>query len=263
MEIKMKMRKDEYSYPIDGRRIKEQFRARQLFFSILEERAPQTLNYLKDEVLPIYIKLFPKDYSSICGSLNLMTLRWKRIEAVNVVCKGHLTPLIEIINKWSEKFNLVDPWIKDKILKTLADWRKNPLDEKEELKWFGIDIVSFTHDIKYSFFITKEWDPTFEPWGKAKERMTYDFKNFLDNHKKKKEELAKKIGLKQNRKKRKIEQYLNWLIDYQIFKKSSVKLRDAELKQDYNSNVELSTITRAIKSTAELLGITLRTKIDS
>ncbi|MGE4412189.1 MAG: hypothetical protein AB7E45_00655 [Candidatus Caldatribacteriota bacterium] len=248
---------DYYHQKFGGRNLKTYY-ARQTFWCILEKRAPKTLKYLKKEILPIYNELFPEDYSSTCGTLNLMRLRWKRIGAVNIVCRGHLTPLIEVINKWSERFNLHDDWIKDKLLKTLADWRNNPPKENEKLYYYGIEVIIFASNkpIPYSFK-TKDWNFSLETWGDAKKRITLDFKTSLDQYKKEKEELAKKSGLVKTRFKRKLDKQIRWLIDYQVYGKSFNNVTDSESKKRANGILSC-TIERGIKQTAKLLGIKLR-----
>lgn len=223
----------------------EEYRARQVFFLSTRIHAPGVLVSLKNKAFPIYNQLFPEDYSSTCGTLNLKRLRWNKIEAVNTVCKNHLTPLIEIINKWSERHNLVDDWIIDKALITLAYWRESPPTPGEKLSWHDdAKLFIFANPIPkdqqissfvFSFAI-KGWNPFLEPWKKAEGRIISKVKEILEKgHQKERETLAKdlaiKLGYVKARKKRQIEKHMRWLIEYQIHNKTSGEIRIAEISR--------------------------------
>lgn len=146
-------------------------------------------------------------------------------------------------------------------------------------------------------FQIKGYNPFLESWKSAEKRIVSKVKYTLKTeYKKEREALAEKIanelGFVRVKNKRQLEKHIRWLIEYQIHKKSSGKISQDELSKskydenqiywDEENNVKpfaerekkrnnenkpskysRHTVMKAINNTAELLGITLRTKIQS
>lgn len=253
----MKISLGDYFYPKDKKI--ETLHARTFFLHVFQRYAPETMKFIKDKILPIYNKLLSEYNSSLSDIVDFNNLTWRKLQHANEDCSNCLIHLIEIINEWSNKFNLSDEWVKDMLLLNLSYWKGFPPEKK--LSWDTTIFVKAEGTFQpLPITITIEgWNSIVEPWEKFKKRMNSEFQRFLKQHKKEVEESAKKSGLVKARNRRQIAKHMHWLIKYQICKKSYGQISQEE-KVGKKKHDE-STIIKAINNTARLIGLTLKTKI--
>lgn len=242
----------------------EKFLVRLEFFASTEEYAPEILEFLKNKALPAYNQLLKKDILMDKTNRNRFHyLDWDYIKHANRDYFSDLVPLKEVLNEWSDKYNLSDDWIIESAVNTLNAWSLEiPLDD--ELYWADVKHIMYPspfprkcHRLNFNH---SGWDPVRYTWKQAKKIIMNDFKHFLEGeYYKKVSRLVEKAGIKPPIVKRQSQRHINWLIAYQIYNKSYTDICNEESdNRPDDKSLDNSTIIKGIKSTAKLIGLTLR-----
>jgi hypothetical protein len=225
----------------------EQNDARNLFLIAIQEVAPEVLQWLRDQVLPLY-NLKPLD-PKLChvsledAKLFLPDELWRELQA------------------WAEKFNLREDWLLEQAIDTLAVWRVCPALTQEPIEWGvygrgGGYMLPETHEDRRLKFECAGWSPTIERRDKARARIMAEFEAHLGAYLERLGQVAEQARFRQASEKRKRFgddelTHFKWLVSYQVRGHSH-----REIAEKYG--VDVRAISNGIKSAAALAGIKLR-----
>lgn len=224
--------------------------ARSIFLAVIEEVAPEVLEALRNDVYPRYIELgplfSPRDLNEVPGELR------------------------EALEKWASQFSISAEWVLEQALATLDLWRQYPdMLEWEPLEWGCIDVGE-------GFWTPKPpdpigtfkfaWDPAAETRARARERIQKAFAEALEEYLNRIEAFfeAHPDGWRRAIEKRARDQdqtrHFRWLAYYLVKGWSYAEIARAEnpgADEDYEAVLESKVIQKAVRDTAELIGIEL------
>ena len=148
--------------------------------------------------------------------------------------------------EWAERWHLTDEWLIDVARDTLTTWLKYP--EHSRGQWADPtqgDLVPDWPNIPLGPLGTQSWDPIFESETAFRSRIE---QHILDVRK-----VAETTGHIKPREKRNLKHF-SWLVRFQVNEWSAERI----LNKFLDENAELTTITKALRDTANLIGLTLR-----
>lgn len=181
-----------------------------------------------------------------------------------------LLPLKYALLAWAERFHLADEWVLDAALDTLhrwTQWRK----AAEVLEWAYIGgswWAPVSDEEQQLIFRHAGWDPTSETWESFESRLRADVEWWLEKvrmeYRPRLLALCEERGwrptpIKRNRSGSPL-LHFEWLVRYQVQEWGYARIAQAYTDADPQGDKVIGedAVRKAVKSTADLLGLTLR-----
>jgi hypothetical protein len=241
--------------------------ARKKFLRAIGEHAPRVLKTLSRYVFPCYKEII-KYESDVGGLYSNLALTPSSIEAnarfgvetdLETEIKKFNTkyyPVVRlqhVICKWARQYNLVDEWCINEALQTLILWRH----EASRKDWAYTPEVIVGEEPWLNFsFLFKPWDVETVTWSTYQTEIKKEFLRELHEYRKHVEEVARLDKIAPVKSKHgESDHHFMWLAQYQCRRFDLPTIANC---YDGFDSVETSTIHDAIKSTASMIGLTLR-----
>jgi len=195
----------EYEDPTDNLTVEGQ---RHRFLTRLAVLRPEVLRDLKGRPLEIYRRIW-RDWSNGATTTDPM------IGTTMALLIGHLPgwatfkhinpswsspSYIEMHNAlchWSEKSHLVDDWIMEAVVETIAIWATDPTapadGELRFLAWQGMVPLLSSDETRFSF-THPGWQPTTQRWADVRKEIGREFRNSLAAYERRLRDAAEEEG---------------------------------------------------------------------
>ena len=220
------------------------------FLLLIEELSPATWDSLREDVLPLYEHSVWQAEVSELGSPEALECG-------------------RAIQAWHVRWRLHDEWLRPVVSWALHLWAEYGSEEPVFMAWVQIenfqallaeDQVVDNLTTAPPSFDSEAWNPTRERWVDFQKRALDRVRQDLTNYRRKVED---QDGLTKWRKKRRRadrepDQHMKWLVRFQVLGESHQSIADDPLGDGNGRRVEVRTVEDAIRSTAELIGLTRR-----
>jgi hypothetical protein len=272
-----------------------QFEARRMFLRAVEEMVPETLQDLWDEVMPVYWDVWSKTEpaprkvkpGNPRGARKIEVrdrppwIRNRFSKGEWEAVEGPLLTLRESLQRWAEKFNLREDWILDTALRTLFFWIHGKKERHREAIEEGapegagdieaaMALPGVFADPEYVFtpdrppFEAEGWDPFVELEDHFRDRLEKTLEAYIKDRRTRDDSVPEtpNRGFKRSRHGGPLRKHLEWLILYQVRKKSyqaiaeEVNVGNPGLTR--RDQTGRGTVTRGVKAASELLDLSLR-----
>jgi hypothetical protein len=225
-------------------------RYRRQFLRAVHKTTPEVMEALRDELLPLF------KTSALFRAVSAM-FAWVEGEPKDQpATPAQIEAFKRVLNQWAEKFGLRDQWLLEVAVRTLNHWRKKS-DALGALYWAELP---FTHpplppEDREIEFRHAGWRVETEYWSEFASRTNAAFKQHLRSYRETIRRNMSDLGLSLPPEIRNPEHY-TWLALYQIRRYSPASI--AELLNSDQKTLLENTVLKAVKSTADLVGLTLR-----
>jgi hypothetical protein len=178
---------------------------------------------------------------------------WKKL-TYSVLVYAEAGPCAEAVRVWSERFRLVDEWVLDIAVSTLEVWVNEPESAGDRVWRYPqlLTMQPLAHD-ETQLQITVQWDAPFESWDGFKKRLDAYVGKELSKYKSQIERLVAERGWKTVPVRQ--QEHFRWLVQYQVRGWSAKQIAD---RQQRNLKAWENTVSKAVKTTAQRIGLTLR-----
>lgn len=242
----------EYQDPSEGDQATTVQHARLVFLSRIERVAPDVLTTLRDGVLPQFSSwrvagAEPWYFMAACA-------RWPSLHAMPQ--SEPLAAFTAALEAWAARWRLTDEWLKDDALSTLRTWHEFP----QTLTYKPLHFHSTGWGgavLELDMPPCLPFEPTMETWDAFAARV----EEWTRQNRQSAQRLAKDHGLEAGPEKRGKDPALHfeWLVRYQCQGWTHERIAtEYEAPSSPDGLRARSTVTKALKETAKLIGLTLR-----
>jgi hypothetical protein len=165
--------------------------------------------------------------------------------------------LVEQVEAWGQRFNLMDPWLHEAATLTLHQWHTDPASAGA-LRWADppnkpSQVLPPAERLKFE---TQGWFVEREGWTEFKKRATHTLNQHLKTYKADTDAKLEGIGFRPTPKLREPDHF-GWLALYQVHSWSPRKIATT-LIENGGRDINENGVLRAIHRKAKLIGLTLR-----
>ena len=234
--------------------------ARLGFFLFIEELSPETWDSLREEVLPLYER-----FDSIANSYGYA---FATADGKAEMVAERARQYAQAMRAWHQRWNLYDDWLKEESAMVIQLWTTYGPNEGvslmgvfqrnlDALKAEGESVEAL--GISPPTLVADAWNPTRERWFDYQKRVLEKIRKALADYG---EGIVGREGLatwpkKRARDGRRADQHLKWLVRFQVLGEGQQAIAD-DPTGDGTGRVEVRTVQDAIRTTAELVGLTRR-----
>lgn len=248
----------EYHDPMDRESHPVQY-GRLHFLARIEKVAPEVLTTLCDDVLPAFRDAWEEAHPFLRSQF--FTRGWNALETMPDMMRGpHLPVLLRTLAAWGGKWHLTDPWVLDDALSTLKHWTENPDSCAGQLYWYA---PWGGRSRTLSVPALSPWVPEQESWDGFTRRV----EDWMQRNRAAGDAASQAHGWVRAPEKRAQHSgdpfmHHEWLACWQVLERSAAYIASHYDvgKGRRNEFGDETTVIKALKATAEQIGLTRRTE---
>ena len=235
--------------------------ARLGFFLFIKKLSPETLDSLREEVLPLYERIdsiansYRYAFATTDGKAEMVAERARQYD--------------QAMRAWHQRWHLYDDWLKEESAMVIKLWTTYGPNEGFSLMGVfqrNLDALKVEDEsvealgISPPTLVADAWNPTSERWFDYQKRVLEKIRKALADYR---DGIAGREGLaawlkKRARGGRRGDQHLKWLVRFQVMEHEQQAIADDPTGDGTGRRVEVRTVQDAIRTTAELVGLTRR-----